>query len=100
MLFQAVAVIHGYPRWKNRPLPGDHSEIVTALGVLGLVDTCGFFFGADTQPDRVFQDQSQDKGNDPRVKKNPERPNPLPFQLGPAAAVEQSLGYARDAVDG
>lgn len=62
--------------------------------MLSLIDAKGFVFGAQTQPDGVFEDQSQDSGADSRVGENTEGADCLSPELIEAAAVEQARRYA------
>src|ERR1700722_19578884 len=79
---------------------GSIRELVTALCVLRFVDTGRFCLGSQTQPDRVFEYQSNDKGADGGVEENAERADRLPLELIPTPAVEQALRYTSHAVNG
>lgn len=83
---------------KNRT--ADNREVIAAFSVLSLVDARSFIFGAQPQPDGVFQDQSQNSCPDSRIGENTERADCLSPQLVESATVKQAGRDSRDTGDG
>src|SRR5580704_17162661 len=105
ILFRLYFVAHSIKRafrqtGMRKDRAGSLCEFVTTLCVLSFVDTGRFCLGSQTQPNRVFEYQGNDKSADGGEAENTERTDRLSFQLIPSAAVEQALRHARDAVDG